>query len=148
VDATGNGFVAYPCQPRLNVWGDSAAALLGSIAALPVHGDAYQKHSLSVLDAGCCFHSMSVPIEVVYLLTERGASLQPVMSDLPPPEALMALVRHSYGGCFLDGDMRAHEFAVFSRLVEQVPVRELTLADDLGTLVTSCQELAGRPYTR
>lgn len=136
VDAIAGQVVAYPCQPLLNVWGDSAAALFGSI-----HGNAYQKHALPMLAAGCQFHSTPAPIGVVYVLTERGTGREPVIRDLPPRDAFITLIRHSYGGCFLNGEMRAHEFGVISRLVEQVPVRELTLADDLRTLVKSCRTL-------
>jgi hypothetical protein len=138
IDDRGGDLVAYPCQPRLNVWGDSAAALLGA-----GDGDAYQKRSIDALDAGHRVQDTPVPIEAVYLLAERGESgRRPVVRDLAPRDALIALVRHTHGGSFLDRGMRARELELIARLVETVPVRELAFGDSLEDLVAGCRTIA------
>jgi hypothetical protein len=138
IDARGGDFVAYPCQPRLNVWGDSAAVLF----AAP-HSDPHRKRSIDALDAGYRFQPTPVPIDVVYVLAQRVAGREyPGVGQLPPRQALIALTRHTYGGCYLDGVMRAREFEVVARFVERVPVRELTLGDSLQDLISSCRTLA------
>ena len=68
----------------------------------------------------------------------------PAIGLLPPRLALMTLVGHTYGSAFLDRSMRAREFDVLCRLVEEVPVRELRFSDDLGALVV---ELPGARRT-
>jgi hypothetical protein len=137
IDGRGDELAAYPYQPRLNVWGDSAAALFGA-----ADSDVYQKRYVNALDAGYRFQSTPVPIETVYVLCERAARRQrPRVARLTPRDALVALVRHTHGGSFLDRDMRARELEVIARLVEQGAVRELSFGDSLEDLVESCRAL-------
>jgi hypothetical protein len=147
IDVCDGQLVAFPGHPRVNVWSDSAAALFeradGLVADLPVHSATYQKHHLDLIDAGVPFQSSPVPIEAVYMLEERAVEGQSALTErLTPREALMSLVRHTFGNCFLDAAMRAKEFEVLARLVECVPVRELRFGDDLGRLVSSCRAIA------
>lgn len=129
--------IAYPSQSTVNVWGDSAAVLFGSLDR-----DAYRKRTVDVVDAGYAFHATPVPIRAVYVLTERAAPGQPLaIRDLTAREALITLVRHTHGGSFLDREMRARELDVIARLVERVAVRELTFSDNLEDLVSSCRTL-------
>jgi hypothetical protein len=141
IDDRGDDVVAYPCQPRLNVWGDSAAALFGAS-----DGDAYRKRSVDALDAGYRFQDTPVPIEAVYVLAEREQGVRrPVVRGLAPRDALIALVQHTHGGSFLDRGMRARELELIARLVETVPVRELAFGDSLEDLVASCRMIADAP---
>jgi hypothetical protein len=142
IDATPGGLVAYPSHSRLNVWRDSAAALFTS-HQWPLSSDTSVKHSLDLVDAGYAFQATPVPLEAIYVLGERSSLESPAISPLAPRLALMTLVGHTYGSAFLDRAMRAREFDVLCRLVEEVPVRELRFSDDLGALVSSCRVLAG-----
>lgn len=53
----------------------------------------------------------------------------------------MSLVKNTYGNYLLDGTMRAMEFDVLSRIVQDVPVRLVTFGDDIDQLFTNCQRL-------
>ena len=144
VDIVDGRVLAYPGHPRLNLWADSAESLFGPSNDASMWTDEYSKHVLDLQAAGCPFHDAPVPIEAIYLLGERlavGASA-PSITAVSRPAALVALVRHAYGGCFLDRTMRAREFEVLCRLVEHVPVRELQFGNDLGELVASCEAIA------
>jgi hypothetical protein len=138
VDDCGPDLVAYPFQPKVNVWGDSAATLFGV-----GDGDAYSKRSVDALEAGCRFQAVPVPIASVYVLAERAAGRRrPLVKALTARDGLIALVRHTHGGSMLNGGMRAQELDVLARLVERVPVRELSFGDSLEDLVPSCGKIA------
>jgi hypothetical protein len=149
VDVVEGGLAACPSHPRLNVWHDSATALY-SPDGLPLHSDTFGKYFLDLDHAGYAFQATPVPIAAVYLLGGRSAAGEsPATRALPPRDALVALVGHTYGSAFLDRSMRAGEFDVLCRLVDEVPVRELTFSDDLGGLVSSCRDIADdRPDPR
>ena len=102
-------------------------------------GDPSGKHYLDLVDAGFAFTRTPVPLEAIDVLGERTACDAPAIGLLPTRLALMTLVGHTHGSAFLDRSMRAREFDVLCRLVEEVPVRELKFSDDLGALVSSCR---------
>jgi hypothetical protein len=144
IDADTEAVLAHPGHPRLSLWSDSAATLLGTPNEEPAQGEEYLKQVLDFRATGRPFQARPLPIGAIYLLGDRltecpcRSSIRP----LSPSAALVALTRHTYGGCFLDRTMRAREFEVLCRLVERVLVRELRFADDLGKLVESCRALA------
>jgi hypothetical protein len=136
-ETCGDDLVAFPYMPRLSVWGDSAAALFGA-----ADRDAYRKRLVGASDGGYRFQVTPVPIAAVYVLTERAAGRSgPIVGRLPLPDALITLLRHTHGRCFLDSHMRAREFEMLARLVTRVPVAELTFGDSLDDLLESCRAL-------
>jgi hypothetical protein len=147
IDAGAGGIIAYPGHPRLHLWSDSAAALFGMAnEGLDVE---YEKHVLDLPAAGCQVQTTALPVGAVYVLDGRlknHAGL-PSIERLTPSAAVVALTRHTYGGCFLDQPMRAREFDTLCQLADRVPVRQLRFGDDLAALPASCEILAAR-HTR
>ena len=77
------------------------------------------------------------------ILGARATDRETMRIDtMRPQHALMSLVSNTYGNYLLDGALRAEEFDLLSRVVEQVPVRHLTFAHDIERLRDSCQRLA------
>jgi hypothetical protein len=148
VDAGQREGFAHPGHPGLGLWSDSAEALFGEPGDDRAPSQAYQKRVIDPRNSACV-EAMPAPIDAIYLLEERPkpGSAPLAIEPVRPSSALLALVRHTFGGAYLDPAMRAREFDVLCRLVERVPVRELRFADDLGQLVASCRvvaRLAGR----
>ena len=137
IDICGGDAVAYPFDATINVWGDSAAVVFGS-----GDGDAYRKRQIDVVDSGYRFHATPAPIIAVYVLGQRTVGRLPVIRGLAARDAFIALVSHMHGGRLLDGQLRAREFDLIARVVERVPVRELTFGDSLDDLVSSCRIIA------
>ena len=124
------------------MWADSAAVLLAAQESLPFHSPSYPKLYLDILDAGYGFQRSPVPIDVIYILGDRSAVLRsPSSRPLGPRAALLALVRNTYCNYLLDSAMREREFDVLSRLVTQVPVRELSFGDSLEQLSSGCMAI-------
>jgi hypothetical protein len=142
VDDRGGQALAHPGHPRLSVWPDSVEMLFGAPDALPVHSATYDKCYLDVLAAGYPFQDTPVPIDMIYVLGERTAEPMPSTAPMGLPAALLALASHTYCNYLLDATMRRGEFELLSRLVRQVPVKELRIGENLGQLMSSCQVLA------
>jgi hypothetical protein len=142
IDDRGGQAVAHPGHPRVNVWPDSVEMLFGARDALPAHSATWDKCYLDVLDAGYPFQSTQVPIDMIYVLGERTAEPMPSIAPLGLRAALLALASHTYCNYLLDTTMRRDEFEFLSRLVRQVPVKELRVGENLGPLMSTCQALA------
>jgi hypothetical protein len=144
IDIGHRGGFTYPVHPRLGLWSDSAEALFGEPSDERGLSQEYQKRVFDPKGSGSPFDDRSVPIAAIYMLGERlreGAA-PPLIEPVPPSAALVALVRHTFGGSYLDRAMRALEFDVLCRLVDRVPVRQLRFGDDLSALQASCEVLA------
>jgi hypothetical protein len=68
----------------------------------------------------------------------RGPGIEP----LGPRDALVALVRHTYGTYLIDMSLRAREFDVLVGLVGAVPVWRLRFGPALGDVSRQCLSLA------
>lgn len=136
-------FFAHPSHPRLSVWPDSATALFGAANSLPRLTPTWDKRYLE-LQNGYRFHDVATPLDVIYCLGD--GTQMPVSTSghgaLRPQEALMALVRNTYGNYLLDAPMRRQEFELLGRLAEHVPVRALSFGHDITELVERCRALA------
>jgi hypothetical protein len=140
---TADGVLAYPSHPRLTMWPDAARALFGQIEELPSLTPTYDKRYLDLHGADR-FRDTPVPLEVIYVLGERtNANVALQIDTLRPQAALMSLVSNTYGNYLLDGPMRATEFDVLSRVVQEIPVRRVSFGDDIAQLLSSCRTLAG-----
>lgn len=133
--------VAYPSQPRMSLWSDSAGALFPA-QSLPTHSAVYPKHSIDLVERGYRFHDRVVPIDMIFVLGDR----RPIESStlvrvLTPRAALMTLVTCSYANYLIDASMRAREFDLLGRLVTRVPVSELSFGSRLEDVVQACREL-------
>jgi hypothetical protein len=144
IDVDAGRVLAYPGHPKLHLWSDSATALFGT--ADDSEGAEYRKHALRLPASGLPLHTTPLPVGAIYLLGERlkNHSGMPSLQPVPTSRAVVALARHTYGGCFLDRSMRAREFEVLCRLADTAPVRELRFGDDLERLSASCEALADR----
>jgi len=133
--------LAYPSHPRLTMWPD-AAKMFGGAEDLPPLTPTYDKRYLALHDAGAgCFQPAPVPLEVIYVLGARATDATMRIDTMRPQDALMLLVRNTYGNYLLDATMRAVEFDLLARVVERVRVRQVTLVDDIAQLRDSCLRL-------
>ena len=72
-----------------------------------------------------------IPLTRVYVLAQGDS---PEIQRLRLPEALVELLRHSYGARTLQAVRREDHFRQCARLASQVPVRRLAVPRDLGAL--------------
>ncbi len=139
--------LAHPSYPRLTMWPDSAAALFGSLDELPSLTPTYDKRYLD-LQSGHNFQDVPLTMDVIFVLAGRERALTGVtVQSLRPQAALMSLVVNTYGNYLLDETMRAREFDLLSRIVQNVPVRLVSFEEDIDHLPESCQRLIEEKLT-
>ncbi len=120
--------LAYPGFPQLKLWPEAAAQLGADPESLPRLGLAFEKR-LAVRDR---FYPDPVELSRVFVLEDGdGESIKP----LPPQQAFMSLVRHSYALPVLQqsGSQKAH-FQQAIELAGLVPVQALVRRRKLDLL--------------
>jgi hypothetical protein len=141
-ETNGRLFV-QPGYPRVNVWPDSARALAGSEAALPLITPTWGKHFLPLGQNGLRFAGSPLPLGAVYLLAERQPELAaPLVEEISGSEAMVTLAANTYQNYLLDAEMRRKDFELFERLAKALPVRRIRRPDDISALDASCEAIA------
>ena len=135
----GDRFLVQPGYPRVNLWPDSVRALSGSEDALPRITPTWGKRYLPLDGDRCRFQKEPLPLGGIYVLrTRRGAQMGPIEEELQGNESLLTLVANTYVNYLLDEGMRKREFEVLSRLVAQVPIRQVTPSSDPSRVFELC----------
>src|SRR5207245_732423 len=117
-----------PGTPHLKLWPDALASLGEHADALPRVHPQVEKRARAIERR---HPSEPVPLRRVYVLAQAPSrEIQP----LGPQEALLELLRHSYGARTLQAVRREDHFRQCARLASQVPVHRLAAPRDLGAL--------------
>jgi hypothetical protein len=115
-----------PGYPRICLWPDSVANLLGTAQALPQLTPAWEKQYLALDGKRAKFSSEELPLGAIYILGARTEEENaPYVQPMSPREALLDLVRNTYMNWLLDREQRAEEFDFLANLVKHVPVRRI-----------------------
>lgn len=144
IGSAGGDWHVHPAVPSIRLWEDSVELLLGDASALPRMAPGWDKRRLDLRGVGGGFlPDAAAPLAAIYVLAEHDAAGGAALPrQLPPRDALMALVANTYANVLLDGAMRAAEFVALSRLVSEVPVWQIAAARDAAALDTLCATLA------
>ncbi len=127
IDMAGSPRV-LPGTPQLKLWPDTLASLGERAEALPRVHPQLEKRARAIERR---HPAEPVPLRRLYVLAQAPSrEIQP----LAPQEALVELLRHSYGARTLQGVRREDHFRQCARLASQVPVRRLALPRDLAAL--------------
>jgi hypothetical protein len=115
-----------PAYTRVNLWPESVNLLYGSPEALPRILPDWEKRCLKLGEhGGARFENRALPIGAIYVLGDAAASAAENVESISQKTALVTLVANTYATNLLDSKQRAEEFAVLSRLVAEVPVRQI-----------------------
>jgi hypothetical protein len=119
-------FCVLPAYTRVNLWPESVNLLYGSPEALPRILPDWEKRCLKLGEhGGARFENRALPIGAIYVLGDAAASAAENVESISQKTALVTLVANTYATNLLDSKQRAEEFAVLSRLVAEVPVRQI-----------------------
>ncbi len=117
-----------PGTPQLKLWPDVLASLGEDAEVLPRVHPQLDKRARAIEHG---HHSEPVPLRRLYVLTDAPSrQIQP----LSPRQALLELLRHSYGARTLQAVRRVEHFRQCARLASEVPVRRLAAPRNLDAL--------------
>jgi len=135
-------FFVHPAYPYLCLWPESVESLYGSAEALPQFSANYEKRCLSLGKQELRFAQQALPLAAIYILGDRRGDPAPLVEELPPQRAFLALVANTFASNTLDSEMRAKEFEILARVVPSVPIRLLCAHHDAGRLSDLCDLLS------
>ncbi|HKS82432.1 MAG TPA: hypothetical protein VJR23_13085 [Candidatus Acidoferrales bacterium] len=136
---TDSGFQILPAYPHLSLWPEPAQALYGTREAVPRFIPHWEKRCLAAGTQGMKFERRPQHLGAIFLLAERRSAAE--FSAVPTETAFMSLLINTYATNALDSEMRAREFQVLSRLIQRVPIRELSAPQDLNRLDEVCDAI-------
>jgi len=123
---SGRDVEAVPGYPRVCLWPESVAMLLGSAEALPKLTPVWDKRFLELGRSEARFVEDKLPVGIVYLISPRTTEgSAPRIEDVTPREALLSLVQNTYMNWLIGPEQRAREFDLLHRMVGQVAIRRI-----------------------
>jgi len=137
----GGSFYIHPAYPYLCLWPESVESLYGSPDALPQFSANYEKRCLSLGKQELRFAERALPLAAIYILGERRDDPAPLIEELSPQRAFLALVANTFATNTLDSGMRAKEFETLARLAPSIPIRALHAHHDVRRLPDLCELL-------
>lgn len=111
--------LVLPGFPQLKLWPDAALSLGETLEALPQIHSSLDKRARRVAEG---FSTAPLPLKVVYVLAEGDTQ---GIESLRPQEALIELVRHSYGIRLISSMGGSTNFLRCACLVRHLPVCRL-----------------------
>jgi hypothetical protein len=135
-------FFVHPAYPYLCLWPESVESLYGSTDALPQFSANYEKRCLSLGEHELRFAERALPLAAIYILGDRRGDPAPLVEELAPQRAFLALVANTFATNALDSDMRAKEFETLARLAPTVPIRVLCAHQDASRIKDLCELLS------
>jgi hypothetical protein len=136
----GDSFLVQPGYPLIRLWPESVQALFGSKDALPPLTPNWDKRYLDLTQNGLCFQRQPLPLAALYILDERSDDpAAPYVEPAPSHIGLIELVTNTYVNFLLDQGMRAREFDLLGRLVNDTPLRKLKPHSDPARLPELCR---------
>jgi hypothetical protein len=132
-------FLIRPAYPCIRLWPASVKALYGTETHLPKLTPNWDK---CYLDLSERFQRQPLPLAAVYLLSERRDDrAAPFVEPLDKSKALMSLIANTYATKLMDTQMRAREFELLTRVLNNVPVRRVTPHSDIAHIPELCTRI-------
>jgi hypothetical protein len=132
-------FLVRPGYPCIRLWPASVKALYGSDTHLPKLTPNWDK---CYLDLSQGFQTEPLRLAAIYLLGERRDDpAAPFVETLDRSKGLMSLVANTYASKLMDRRMRAREFELLTRVLNNVPLRRVTPHSDPARIPELCAHI-------
>ena len=139
LDDRADHFLVRPAYPCIRLWPASVEALYGSPTHLPRLTPNWDKCYLDLADR---FQQQPLPLKAIYQLHPRSDDPRaPFVEPLDRAEGLMSLVANTYGAKMIDKRMRAREFELLTRVLNNVPLRRITPHTDPSRISELCDRI-------
>jgi hypothetical protein len=135
-------FLVRPAYPCIRLWPASVKALYGTETHLPKLTPNWDKRYLDLTQRPEQFQQQPLRLAAIYQLGERRNDTRaPFMEPLDRAEGLMSLVANTYATKLMDKQMRAREFELLTRVLNNVPLRRVTPHTDAARIPELCDSI-------
>ena len=135
-------FLVRPAYPCIRLWPASVRALYGSESHLPKLTPNWDKCYLDLTERPQQFQQQSLPLAAIYLLNARcDETHAPFVEPIDRAEGLMSLVANTYATKLMNKEMRAREFELLTRVLNNVPLRRVTPHADPARIAELCDAI-------
>jgi hypothetical protein len=139
LDDRSDHFLVRPAYPCIRLWPASVKALYGAETHLPKLTPNWDKRYLDLSER---FQCQPLPLAAIYHLGERcDDAAAPFVEPLDKSEGLMSLVANTYATKLMDKQMRAREFELLTRVLNNVPVRRVMPHTDPARIPGLCDSI-------
>jgi len=139
LDDRGDEFLVRPGYPCIRLWPASVKALYGSESHLPKLTPNWDKCYLDLTER---FHTEPLPLAAIYHLGERRHDTKaPFVESLGRSEGLLSLIANTYATKLMDKQMRAREFELLTRVLNNVALRRVTPHADPARIPELCDRI-------
>jgi len=129
--AAGYGFRAAPGPPRIKLFAEPAARVLGpGLRGTPMN----DRGGKLVFPLGARGARGAAPLRALYVLCPGAARRGVAIRPLSPRRAFVELTRNTFNACVLDASRLARQFDLAARVAAAVPVKTLAYPRGLGRL--------------
>ena len=129
--AAGDGFHAAPGPPRIKLFAEPAARVLGPA----VHGTPMNDRGGKLVFAlGARGARGAVPLRALYVLRPGPARGGVAIHALSPRRAFVELTRNTFNACVVDAARLGRQFDLAARVAVGVPVKTLAYPRGLGRI--------------
>ena len=129
--AAGYGFRAAPGPPRIKLFAEPAARVLGpGLRGTPMN----DRGGKLVFPLGARGARGAAPLRALYVLRPGAARRGVAIRPLSPRRAFVELTRNTFNACVLDASRLARQFDLAARVAAAVPVKTLAYPRGLGRL--------------
>lgn len=132
---TPDGLMAYPGPPRIKLFPEIGAEILGT-SARGVPMGPFASKLIIPLDQHQAW-AEAIPLKAIYLLAPPAAGAQPdkvTIRRLSARKALLELLRNTFNRAIVDSDRLERQFFWFARLASTVPIKLLSYPRTLSAL--------------
>ena len=122
-----DNFLVRPAYPCIRLWPASVKALYGTETHLPKLTPNWEKRYLDLTERPDQFQSAPLRLGAIYHLGQRRDDPEaPMIKALDRSEGLISLIANTYATKLMDKQMRAREFELLTRVLNNIPLRHVT----------------------
>jgi len=142
LDDGSDQFLVRPAYPCIRLWPTSVRALYGNANHLPKLTPNWDKCYLDLTTSPQQFQREPLPLAAIYELGERCEERRaPFIEPVGHSAGLMSLIANTYVTKLIDKQMRARQFDVLTRVLNNVPLRRVTPHRDAARIPELCDSI-------
>ena len=135
-------FLVRPAYPCIRLWPASVKALYGNANQLPKLTPNWDKCYLDLTEHPQQFQREPLPLAAIYELAERSDEPRaPFVEPVSNTAGLMSLIANTYATKLIDKQMRARQFDLLTRVLNNVPLRRVTPHKDPARIPELCDSI-------